>query len=174
MNWTFDQGTMITDETLAALDAARNEITTAQPQAADLLDKAERLVFHGHVMVVENETFVYDQSWARVYPSRCPHCFLSPDLCEHKLAAWLARHLAEADPDACTDEPPAAFNQDGAGASTGGSYLGGIGPGYHGGRRTYSRSGGKRKRTCQDCSHCHWHQDGHCTNPNKKAGRNIR
>ena len=172
MNWTFDRDTMITDDTLAALDQARNEIATAEPKAATLLDKAERMVFAGHVMVVENAAWVYDTDggWRTVGKTYCPHCPGS-DLCAHRLAAWLARHLAQADPQA--DDPPAAFSIDGPSTSTGGSYLGGIGPGHSAGRRS-GGSSGRRRSTCRDCNRCHWHRDGHCTNPNKKAGRGRR
>jgi hypothetical protein len=174
MNWTFDQDAMITDEALLALDAARKEITATNPQAADMLGQAERIVYAGHVMVTDDETWVYDGAeggWTRVVPSRCPHCLPDNGLCRHKLAAWLARHLAEADPAACQDEAPAAFHLPGLGATgaTGSGTLGGIGPGYRGGRR--SHSGGGRKGTCLDCTKCGFYKHGSCTNPNKKAGR---
>ena len=172
MHWTFDQDAMITDEALLALDIARAEITVANPQAADLLGAAERLVYAGHVMVTDDETWVYDLpgGWTRVTRSRCPHCLPDEGLCRHKLAAWLARHLAEADPQAeDTDQAPAAFRLESTGPVTSGC-LGGIGPGYrYGGKHTSSSN--RRRSTCRDCSRCHWHRDGGCTNPNKKAGR---
>jgi len=167
MNWTFNQDAMITDEALAALDQARAEIAKAAP--ADMLDQAERIVFRGHVMMVENIAWVFDPDggWRTVGHKHCPHCSPDGGLCRHKLAAWLAKHLAAADPRA--DEPPAAFRLDDGPVSTGGSYLGGIGPGYRGGRRSGGSS--RRRSTCTDCSKCGFFRHGSCNNPNKKAGR---
>ena len=165
MNWTFDTE-MITDDAIHAIALGKVEVAIKHPGAEQLLPRAEQLVTGGHVMLVEDTAWVFDQEtaqWRQVFDSRCGHLCVD-DPCVHQLAGWLARHIARFE-----QGPPPAAEQGPANAASG--TLGGLGAGYRGGRRS---SGGSRKSTCTDCSKCGFYRHGSCTNPNRKAGRGRR